>query len=50
MNQETQEKPIRLPRQVTLIKCPTEGCQNGIRASRETLCEDCLKKQPEAME
>lgn len=50
MRETEQEKAIRLPRQVTLSKCSTPSCQNGIRASRETYCAECLTRQKQQTE
>ncbi len=39
---------------VTLVKCATPSCMNGVRASREIYCPTCQRRQqaanPEAPE
>jgi hypothetical protein len=38
---------------VTLVKCATPRCSNGVRASKAVYCDDCIRRQasvnPEAM-
>lgn len=48
MNQNpapTQPHPLS---DVTMVKCATPRCQNGVRASKAVYCSTCLQKQQAA--